>query len=85
MLCNSIASLWKSGAIKDLPCPSIIPPMSSFHHPFLPSVILSILIRKIFITLFSKTVRVTKLKLGTHIPSGLICCVYWNQRHNSWN
>ena len=32
-----------------------------------------------FVTLFSKTVRVTKLKPGTQMESGLMCHVYWNQ------
>ena len=31
------------------------------------------------VTLFSRTVQVTKLKLGTHMDSGLLYCVYKNQ------
>ena len=34
---------------------------------------------KIFIALFSGTVRPTKLRLGTHIDNGLMYCVYHNQ------
>ena len=34
---------------------------------------------KFFITLFSGTVRPRRLKLGTHIDSGQVYHVYWNQ------
>ena len=34
---------------------------------------------KFFITLFSGTVRPRRLKLGTHIDSGQMYLVYWNQ------
>ena len=34
---------------------------------------------KFFIILFSGTVRPRRLKLGTHVDSGQIYCVYWNQ------
>ena len=34
---------------------------------------------KNFVTLFSRTVRVTKLKPGTHMDSGPMYCVYQNQ------
>ena len=34
---------------------------------------------KCFITLFSGTVRPRRLKLGTHIDSGQMYLVYWNQ------
>ena len=34
---------------------------------------------KIFVTLFSGTVRPTKLKLGTQVDSGWMYCVYWNK------
>ena len=34
---------------------------------------------KFFVTLFSETVRPTKLKLGTHVDNGLMYCVYWNR------
>ena len=34
---------------------------------------------KFFITLFSGTVRPRRLELGTHIDSGQMCHVYWNQ------
>ena len=33
----------------------------------------------VFVTLFSGTVRPTRLKLGTHVDSGQMYCVYWNQ------
>ena len=36
---------------------------------------------KNFVTLFSRTVRVEKLKSGTHMDSGLMYCVYQNQGH----
>ena len=32
-----------------------------------------------FLTLFSGTVRPRRLKLGTHMDSGQMYCVYWNQ------
>ena len=32
-----------------------------------------------FVTLFSRTVRPRRLKLGTHVDSGQVYCVYWNQ------
>ena len=32
-----------------------------------------------FVTLFSRTVRVTELKPGTQMESGLMCHVYRNQ------
>ena len=34
---------------------------------------------KIFVTLFSGTVRPRRLKLGTHVDSGWMYHVYWNQ------
>ena len=34
---------------------------------------------KIFVILFSGTVRPRRLKLGTHMDSGWLYCVYWNQ------
>ena len=34
---------------------------------------------KFFVTLFSGTVRPRKLKLGTHVDSGQMYRVYWNQ------
>ena len=34
---------------------------------------------KFFITLFSQTVRPGRLKLGTHVDSGQMYHVYWNQ------
>ena len=34
---------------------------------------------KFFFTLFSGTVRPRRLKLGTHVDSGQMHCVYWNQ------
>ena len=34
---------------------------------------------KFFVTLFSGTVRPRRLKLGTHIDSGQMYLVYWNQ------
>ena len=34
---------------------------------------------KFFVTLFSRTVRPRRLKLGTHVDSGQMYCVYWNQ------
>ena len=34
---------------------------------------------KNFITFFSRTVRVTNLKPGSHMDSGLMYCVYKNQ------
>ena len=34
---------------------------------------------KFFLTLFSGTVRPRRLKLGTHMDSGQMYCVYWNQ------
>ena len=37
------------------------------------------LMKKNFVTLFSRTVRVTKFKLGTHMDSGMMYCVYQNQ------
>ena len=38
---------------------------------------------KIFIIDFSGTTKVVKLKLGTHMDSGLMCCVYKNQGQGS--
>ena len=32
-----------------------------------------------FVTLFSGIVRLRRLKLGTHMDSGQLYCVYWNQ------
>ena len=34
---------------------------------------------KFFVTLFSRTVRPRRLKLGTHLDSGQMYHVYWNQ------
>ena len=34
---------------------------------------------KFFVTLFSETVRPRRLKLDTHVDSGQMYCVYWNQ------
>ena len=34
---------------------------------------------KFFVTLFSETVWPRKLKLGTHMDSEQMHCVYWNQ------
>ena len=34
---------------------------------------------KIFITLISGTLRPSRLILGTHVDSGQMYCVYWNQ------
>ena len=34
---------------------------------------------EIFVTLFSGTVRPRRLKLGTHVDSGQMYRVYWNQ------
>ena len=34
---------------------------------------------KIFVTLFSGTVRLRRLEHGTHMDSGQMYCVYWNQ------
>ena len=34
---------------------------------------------KIFVTLFSGTVRLRRLKLGTHMDSGQMYSLYWNQ------
>ena len=34
---------------------------------------------KIFVTLFSGTLRPRKLKLGAHVDNGWMCCVYQNQ------
>ena len=34
---------------------------------------------KVFVTLFSGTVRPRRLKLGTHVNNGWMYCVYWNQ------
>ena len=39
--------------------------------------------QKMFITLFSRTVRLTKLKPGTHMGSGLMYCVYQKQGQGS--
>ena len=50
----------------------------SFHLSFRPS-FRPTSSDKFFVTLFSRTVRATKMKLGTHIPSGLMYCVYQNQ------
>ena len=40
---------------------------------------LQFLTLKFFITLFSGTLRPRRLKLGTHIDSGQMYRVYWNQ------
>ena len=40
---------------------------------------------KFFITLFSGTVRPRRLKLGTHIDSGRMYLVYWNQAAASYS
>ena len=40
---------------------------------------------KFFITLFSGTVRSRRLKLGTHIDSGQMYLVYWNQAAASYS
>ena len=50
---------------------------SSFYFLIFLSLQFSIL--KFFITLFSGTVRPRRLKLGTHIDSGQMYHVYWNQ------
>ena len=34
---------------------------------------------KVFVTLFSRTVRPRRLKLGTHVDSGQMYCVYRNR------
>ena len=34
---------------------------------------------KFFVTFFSGTVRSRRLRLGTHVDSGQMYCVYWNQ------
>ena len=34
---------------------------------------------KIFVALFSGTIRPTKLKLSTHVDNGWMYHVYWNQ------
>ena len=36
-------------------------------------------IKKNFVTDFSRTMKVVKLKLGTHMDNGLMYCVYQNQ------
>ena len=64
MGCYCSPALKKRGAILDLPCPSVI-------------VILSF--RKLFVTLFSGTVRPRRLKLGTHVDCGQMYSVYQNQ------
>ena len=50
-------------------------------HPFIFFIFLSLLFStlKIFITLFSGTVRSRRVKFGTHIDSGQMYHVYWNQ------
>ena len=50
---------------------------SSFYFFIFLSVQFSTL--KFFITFFSGTVRPRRLKLGTHIDSGQMYLVYWNQ------
>ena len=40
---------------------------------------------KFFITLFSGTVRLRRLKFGTHIDSGQMYLVYWNQAAASYS
>ena len=40
---------------------------------------------KFFVTLFSGTVRPRKLKLGTHVDSGQMCCVYRNQAASAYS
>ena len=50
---------------------------SSLYFPIFLSLQFSTL--KFFITLFSETVRPRILKLGTHIDSGQMYLVYWNQ------
>ena len=57
------------GAILDLPCHSVI--LWLCH-----SVIFQM---KIFVTLFSGTMRPRRLKLGTHMDSGQMYRVYRNQ------
>ena len=59
------------GAILDLPCPSVILWLWFCH-----SVTFQM---KIFVTLFSGTVRPRRLKLGTHVDSGQMYRVYRNQ------
>ena len=55
------------GAILDLPCPSVVPSFRNLSN------------ENFFITLFSRTVRPRRLKLGTHVVSGQMYCVYRNQ------
>ena len=68
-----IALLSKGGAILDLPCPSVLSciclsVLLSFHNH----------LDEIFVTLFSVTVKSRELKLGTHLDSGWMYCVYQN-------
>ena len=49
-------------------------------HPYISSFFfLSNFQTKFFVTLFSGTVRPRRLKLGTHMDSGQMYRVYWNQ------
>ena len=49
-------------------------------HPFISSFFFlsNFQTLKFFVTLFSGTVRPRRLKLGTHVDSGQMYCVYWN-------
>ena len=49
---------------------------AALTHPFILSNFQTL---KYFITLFSGTVRPRRLKLGTHVDSGQMYGVYWNQ------
>ena len=40
---------------------------------------------KMFVTCFSRTVRPRRLKLGTHMNSGWMYCVYWNQAASAYS
>ena len=40
---------------------------------------------QVFVTLFSGTVRPRRLKLGTHMDSGQMYCVYWNQAADAYS
>ena len=49
-------------------------------HPFISSFFfISHFQTKVFVALFSGTMRSTKLKLGTHVDNGLMYRIYWNQ------
>ena len=73
-----IAPLWKSGGYTGFAL--------SFCHSvtlwFCHSVTFQM---KIFVTLFSGTVRPRTLKLGTHMDSGQMYRVYWNQAAASYS